>query len=109
MNIFLSIRGNIKAFKKSRNLLPVGEGFIDSKYKTPDNDPRGPWQSVSARGVQAGHAVASQFYAIISQQEERFKPPKGRCWSYNQGRMLREIAEGNIWFGLNGNNTTPSH
>ena len=95
---------DIKAFKKSRNLLPVGEGFIDSKYKNPDNDPRGPWQSVSA-SVQAGHAVASQFYTIISPTGREFKPPKGRCWSYNQERMLREIAEGNIWFGLNGNNT----
>ncbi len=26
---------DIKAFKKSRNLLPVEEGFIDSKYKNP--------------------------------------------------------------------------
>ena len=95
---------NIKAFKKSRNLLPVGEGFIDSKYKNPDNDPRGPWQSISA-SVQAGHAVASQFYSITSPTGKEFNPPKGRCWSYNQERMLREIADGNIWFGLDGNNT----
>ena len=94
---------DIKAFKKSRNLLPVGEDFIKSKYKNPDNDPRGPWQSVSA-SVQAGHAVESQFYTIISPTGREFNPPKGRCWSYNQERMLREIAEGNIWFGLDGNN-----
>lgn len=95
---------DIKAFKKSRNLLPVGEDFIDSKYKNPDNDPRGPWQSVSA-SVQAGHAVASQFYTIISPAGVEFDPPKGRCWAYNQERMLREIAEHNIWFGLDGRNT----
>ena len=84
--------------------MPVGEGFIDSKYKNPDNDPRGPWQSISA-SVQAGHAVASQFYSITSPTGKEFNPPKGRCWSYNQERMLREIADGNIWFGLDGNNT----
>lgn len=95
---------DIKAFKKSRNLLPVGEDFVDSKYKNPDNDPRGPWQSVSA-SVQAGHAVASQFYTIISPSGVEHNPPKGRCWAYNQERMLREIAENNIWFGLDGNNT----
>lgn len=95
---------DIKAFKKSRNLLPVGEGFVDSKYKNPDNDPRGPWQSVSA-SVQAGHAVASQFYTIISPSGKEYNPPKGRCWAYNQERMLREIAENNIWFGLDGSNT----
>ncbi len=95
---------NIKAFKKSRNLLPVGEDFVDSKYKNPDNDPRGPWQSVSA-SVQAGHAVASQFYTIISPSGVEYDPPKGRCWVYNQERMLREIAENNIWFGADGRNT----
>jgi len=95
---------NIKAFKKSRNLLPVSEDFVDNKYKNPDNDPRGPWQSVSA-SVQAGHAVASQFYTIISPSGVEYNPPKGRCWVYNQERMLREIAENNIWFGADGGNT----
>ena len=95
---------DIKAFKKSRNLLPVSKDFVDSKYKNPDNDPRGPWQSVSA-SVQAGHAVASQFYTIISPTGIEFNPPKGRCWAYNQKRMLQEIAEHNIWFGLEGRNT----
>lgn len=95
---------DIKAFKRSRNLLPVSADFVDKKYKNPDNDPRGPWQSVSA-SVQAGHAVASQFYTIISPAGVEFKPPKGRCWAYNQTRMQREIAEHNIWFGENGRNT----
>ena len=95
---------DIKAFKKKRNLLPVDESFINSKYKNPDNDPRGPWQSVTAN-VQAGHAVASQFYTIISPTGIRHNPPKGRCWIYNEERMKREIANGNIWFGKDGNST----
>jgi adenine-specific DNA-methyltransferase len=95
---------DIKAFKRSRNLLPVSEDFINNKYKNPDNDPRGPWQSVSA-SVQAGHAVASQFYTIVSPAGVEFNPPKGRCWAYNQARMLREISEHNIWFGKDGKNT----
>lgn len=95
---------NINAFKKSRNLLPVDEDFIKSKYKNPDNDPRGPWQSVSAN-VQAGHAVPSQFYTIIAPNGTQHNPPKGRCWVYNEERMRREITENNIWFGTNGNNT----
>ena len=94
---------DIKKFKKSRNLLPVGEDFINSKYKNPDNDPRGPWQSISA-SVQAGHAVPSQFYTIVSPAGIEFNPPKGRCWAYNEERMKKEIANGNIWFGLEGQN-----
>lgn len=95
---------NIKEFKKSRNLLPVDDDFVVNKYKNPDSDPRGPWQSVSA-SVQAGHAVPSQFYTITSPSGLEFNPPKGRCWVYNQKRMLREIEQNNIWFGLDGNNT----
>lgn len=95
---------NLKAFKKSRNLLPVDKSYLDNKYKNPDNDPRGPWQSVTAN-VQAGHAVASQFYTIVSPTGVRHDPPKGRCWIYNEERMKQEIEKGNIWFGKTGNNT----
>ena len=95
---------DLKEFKKKRNLLPVGADFIDGKYKNPDNDPRGPWQSVTAN-VQAGHAVPSQFYTIVSPTGVHHDPPKGRCWIYNEERMKREIAQGNIWFGKNGSNT----
>ena len=95
---------DIKEFKKKRNLLPVDEDFINRKYKNPDNDPRGPWQSVTAN-VQSGHAVPSQFYTVVSPTGVKHDPPKGRCWIYNEGRMKREIAEGNIWFGKDGSNT----
>lgn len=95
---------DINVFKKSRNLLPVDEDFIKAKYKNPDNDPRGPWQSITAN-VQAGHAVPSQFYTIVAPNGTRHEPPKGRCWVYNEERMKREIADNNIWFGLDGNNT----
>ena len=95
---------DIKEFKKKRNLLPVDEDYINSKYKNPDNDPRGPWQSVTAN-VQSGHAVPSQFYTVVSPTGVRHDPPKGRCWIYNEERMKREIAEGNIWFGKDGSNT----
>lgn len=92
---------DIKSFKRSRNLLPLSKEFINSKYKNPDNDPRGPWQSVTLN-VQAGHAVASQFYTIVSPSGVKHNPPKGRCWIYNEERMCREIASGNVWFGKNG-------
>ncbi|MGN0878774.1 MAG: site-specific DNA-methyltransferase [Oligosphaeraceae bacterium] len=95
---------DLKVFRKTRNLLVVGEDFISSKYRNPDQDPRGVWQSVSA-SVQAGHGVSTQFYTIVSPSGKCFSPPKGRCWVYNQARMQREIADNNIWFGKDGNHT----
>lgn len=92
---------NPEKFKRSRNLLPATDEIL-SRYKNPDNDPRGPWQSVSAH-VQAGHAVKSQFYSIIAPNGKEHKPPNGRCWIYNKEKMEREILNNNIWFGRDGN------
>lgn len=89
-----------KLFLQKRNLLPITKEIL-SRYKNPDNDPRGLWQSVSAN-VQAGYAVESQFYQIVSPSGKVHYPPNGRCWVYNQDRMQREINENNIWFGGSG-------
>lgn len=91
-----------KKFKKKRNLLPATPDLL-KRYKNPDNDPRGLWQSITL-SVQAGHAVDSQFYPIISPTGKITNPPKGRCWIYNENKMLEEIANNNIWFGAKGNN-----
>ncbi|MBS4030525.1 MAG: site-specific DNA-methyltransferase [Clostridiales bacterium] len=92
---------NPKAFKLSRNLLPATPEIL-ARYKNPDNDPRGPWQSVSAN-VQAGHAVSNQFYELIAPNGKIHRLPNGRCWAYNKQRMNQEIAKNNIWFGKDGN------
>ncbi len=92
---------NARQFKKARNLLPATEALI-SRYKNPDNDPRGPWQSVSAN-AQDGHATASQFYELVAPNGKRHRPPEGRCWVYSWARMQAEIRAGNIWFGKTGN------
>lgn len=92
---------DINKFKKKRNLLPATQKLLD-RYKNPDNDIRGSWQSVTL-SVQAGHAVKSQFYTIVSPTGKKHKPPKGRCWIYNEERMQEEIKNNNIWFGSDGN------
>ena len=92
---------DIKKFKRKRNLLPATQELLN-RYKNPDNDPRGPWQSVTL-SVQAGHAVESQFYSIESPTGKIHNPPKGRCWIYNEERMQQEISNNNIWFGSDGN------
>jgi len=90
-----------RQFRKSRNLLPAGEELL-SRYRNPDKDRRGPWQSVSAN-VQDGHATAAQFYELVAPNGKRHRPPEGRCWIYTRQRMQTEIRAGNIWFGSNGN------
>ena len=89
-----------KRFAATRNLLPETKEIL-ARYKNPDDDPRGPWQSISLN-VQAGHGVESQFYSITTPSGRIVTPPQGRCWVYNRERMQREIEAGNVWFGENG-------
>ena len=93
---------NKASFEKTRNPLGLNQEVL-SRYKNPDNDPRGPWQSVSAN-VQAGHATSSQFYTLTLPSGREIDPPKGRCWLYTKEKMEQEVLAGNIWFGLDGNN-----
>ena len=87
-------------FEAVRNELPIGDELI-RRYKNPDNDPRGPWQSVSANAM-AGHGTPSQFYTLVSPSGVRHDPPEGRCWLYTEEKMMQEVQAGNVWFGKNG-------
>ncbi len=91
---------DLAQFKDKRGLLDWDDEVF-ARFKNPDDDPRGPWQSVSAN-VQAGHATKSQFYDVVAPNGRKHKPPKGRCWVYNEARMKREIADNNVWFGKTG-------
>ena len=92
---------DIKRFNATRNSLALSPE-VRSRYKNPDNDPRGPWQSISAH-AQSGHGTPSQFYKLVSPSGRLHLPPQGRCWIYNPKKMQREIAKNNIWFGRDGN------
>ena len=89
-----------KTFTKSINKLPASQEMID-RYKNPDDDIRGRWQSISLN-VQAGHAVKSQFYEISSPSGNKHTPPNGRCWAYNKDKVDAFIEDGRIWFGRDG-------
>ena len=88
-------------FKATRNKLTLTQA-VRARYKNPDNDPRGPWQSVSAN-AQDGHATEDQFYEYRAPSGKLHKLPPGRCWLYTQLRMNEEVGKNNIWFGKKGN------
>jgi len=92
---------DIREFRKKRNLLPPSREQL-SRYKNPDRDPRGPWQSTSAN-VQNGHATSTQYYDLVAPNGRVHRPPEGRCWVYTKERMQQEIRAGNVWFGKTGN------
>ncbi len=90
------------SFEAARKLLPLTEE-ARARYSNPDNDPRGPWQSVSLN-AQAGHGTKEQFYTITTPGGRQLEAPSGRCWSVTKPRMEELIADSRIWFGDSGNN-----
>lgn len=90
----------LKHWASTRNYLPLTDE-VKARYANLDDDPRGPWQSVTAT-AQKGHGTPQQYYAIKTPDGSSRFPPNGRCWVYNEKRMKEEIKRNNIWFGKNG-------
>ena len=91
-----------ESFQLLRGFLPYTEDVL-KRYKNPDNDPRGVWQSV-ALSVQGGHGTATQFYEIETPSGRKINPPSGLCWRYTKSKLEELIKDNRIWFGATGEN-----
>lgn len=74
---------------------------MNSRYKNPDNDPRGAWQSGD---LVAAEERTNGYYDVISPKSGKiFNVPQGKHWVYTQENMEQLIADNRIWFGKDGN------
>jgi adenine-specific DNA-methyltransferase len=74
-----------------------------ARYKNPDNDPRGPWQSVSFSVRTDDPAKRGEYrYEVELPSGRMVTPPKGRHWNGKKARFIDLVAEGLIWFGAKG-------
>lgn len=73
----------------------------NSRYKNPDNDPRGDWASTDL----AVKTYSAEYdYPITTPSGKVVMPTNGRCWMTSKERMAELIADNRIWFGKNGKN-----
>lgn len=83
------------------NLIPRSE-TQNSRYKNPDNDPRGSWSSsdCSARNYYSlgTYPITCPSGRVIS------GPPKGMYWRFSQETFEQLDKDGRIWWGKDGNN-----
>lgn len=77
----------------------------DKKYKNIDNDPRGAWTSGDlSAAAKGGRSTPSLIYKIKNPNTgEEFDPPNGRMWIVPKHDMEKNIKEGRIWWGTDGN------
>lgn len=82
------------------NLLPRS-AEMDSRYKNPDNDPRGVWKaadfSVKTYNANCDYPITTPTGRIVT-------PPPSRCWITSKERFEELVADNRIWFGKDGSN-----
>ena len=74
---------------------------MDSRYKNPDNDPRGVWQSGDL--VASGERSNGHFIVTSPKTGKSFDVPQGKHWVYSQENLLALVSDNRIWFGDDGN------
>ncbi|UTO27709.1 site-specific DNA-methyltransferase [Bartonella harrusi] len=77
------------------NLLPRSIN-MDARYKNPDNDPRGPWQSGD---LSVKRVTPKDIYEIITPSGRRVMPPAGTSWRVSKQKFLELLKDNRIWFG----------
>lgn len=74
----------------------------NSKYKNPDNDPRGPWRpnNLAARNFysKGTYSITCPSGRVIS------GPPNGSYWRVSEDRFKELDKDNRIWWGNDGNN-----
>ena len=83
------------------NLLPR-TAEMDSRYKNPDNDPRGVWTSGD---LSVKTYTEATDYPITTPSGRVVNPPSGYCWRVSKERLQELINDNRIYFGKDGNNT----
>lgn len=90
---------NRDVWRKSRNLLPR-TAEQESRYRNPDNDPRGPWLQGDNGTAKSGSE--SLRFPIILPSGREVVPPKGNYWRFSRENFERARADGRVHFGAKG-------
>ena len=92
------VYGKNKGPEFSFNKLPRSKE-ASARYKNPDNDPRGLWQSDN---LSVGPIIKEKVYEIITPAGRSVFPPDGYCWRLTKERYFEFLRDNRIWFGANG-------
>jgi adenine-specific DNA-methyltransferase len=90
---------NRDVWRKTRNLLPR-TAEQESRYRNPDNDPRGPWLQ-GDNGTAKSGSENSRFPITLPSGRD-IVPPKGNYWRFSRENFEQARAEGRVHFGVKG-------
>ena len=90
---------NRNVWRKTRNLLPRSDAQ-KSRYRNPDNDPRGPWLQGDNGTAKSGSE--SLRFPVTLPSGRVVVPPKGNFWRFSRENFERSCAENRVHFGNKG-------
>jgi adenine-specific DNA-methyltransferase len=80
----------------------------DSAYRNPDNDPRGPWNSVTYTGNKTRDERPNLFYSIANPfTGELVWPPDTLTWRYGPETHRENEKQNLLYWGRNGRSKAP--
>lgn len=80
----------------------------NKNYTNPDNDPRGPWNSVTLTGNKNKNERPNLFFPIVNPNTlEEVWPPESLTWRANKERVSFLLANSLIYWGKDGSSTSP--
>jgi adenine-specific DNA-methyltransferase len=89
------------------NRLPRGDQQ-NSYYKNPDNDPRGPWNSVTYTGNKTRAERPNLYYGITNPNTgDVVFPPDTLTWRYGPETHAKNEADRLLYWGKNGKSKVP--
>lgn len=95
----------VTVYAKNINEFVIGKlprtSEANSRYKNPDNDPRGVW---TPDNLTVKTYSAANDYPITTPGGRIVTPSHGSCWRVNKQRFDELVADNRIYFGDEGNN-----
>ena len=89
------------------NRLPRTEGQ-NSYYKNPDNDSRGPWNSVTYTGNKTREERPNLYYPIVNPNTgEQVFPPETLTWRYGKDTHADNEKKNLLYWGKDGKSKVP--
>lgn len=92
--VYARRRGDCKLYLQKR------DERLNSRYKNPDNDPKGRWvaSDLSANGKGGRLSQSTVFKIVNPVTGEAFYPPENKSWLYNKEKIQEYLTEGRIGF-----------
>ncbi|WP_045535972.1 site-specific DNA-methyltransferase [Serpentinimonas maccroryi] len=108
--MFYSLKDNLLVYRKSSLLNVIKEPrseAADAGYSNPDGDPRGAWMTSSYVNPATREQRQNLCYGIKNPHTGLDVYHPTHAWKYGFDEHQRHVAEGLLWWGVDGNATYP--